>query len=59
MDEDVFGGIVVEFLIFILLEDMIFFKWEEFQEFNGFIIQYEISYQSIELLDLVVNVLGL
>ncbi|NIG58668.1 Receptor-type tyrosine-protein phosphatase U [Pontoporia blainvillei] len=37
---------------------MIFLKWEEPQEPNGLITQYEISYQSIESSDPAVNVPG-
>ncbi|XP_025781768.1 receptor-type tyrosine-protein phosphatase U [Puma concolor] len=57
-DEDVPGGIAAESLTFTPLEDMIFLKWEEPQEPNGLITQYEISYQSIESSDPVVNVPG-
>uniref|UniRef100_A0A8D0B6A3 protein-tyrosine-phosphatase n=1 Tax=Salvator merianae TaxID=96440 RepID=A0A8D0B6A3_SALMN len=57
-DEDVPGGIASESLIFTPLEDMIFLKWEEPVESNGVIIQYEISYQSIESSDPAVNVPG-
>uniref|UniRef100_G1PQT7 Protein tyrosine phosphatase receptor type U n=1 Tax=Myotis lucifugus TaxID=59463 RepID=G1PQT7_MYOLU len=58
-DEDaVPGGIAAESLTFTPLEDMIFLKWEEPQEPNGRITQYEISYQSIESSDPVVNVPG-
>uniref|UniRef100_A0A8C6BJ46 Receptor-type tyrosine-protein phosphatase U n=1 Tax=Monodon monoceros TaxID=40151 RepID=A0A8C6BJ46_MONMO len=57
-DEDVPGGIAAESLTFTPLEDMIFLKWEEPQEPNGLITQYEISYQSIESSDPAVNVPG-
>uniref|UniRef100_A0A2I3HJI8 Protein tyrosine phosphatase receptor type U n=1 Tax=Nomascus leucogenys TaxID=61853 RepID=A0A2I3HJI8_NOMLE len=57
-DEDVPSGIAAESLTFTPLEDMIFLKWEEPQEPNGLITQYEISYQSIESSDPVVNVPG-
>ncbi|XP_032103472.1 receptor-type tyrosine-protein phosphatase U [Sapajus apella] len=52
------GGIAAESLTFTPLEDMIFLKWEEPQEPNGLITQYEISYQSIESSDPAVNVPG-
>ncbi|XP_070315162.1 receptor-type tyrosine-protein phosphatase U isoform X3 [Odocoileus virginianus] len=57
-DEDVPGGIAAESLTFTPLEDMIFLKWEEPQEPNGLITQYEISYQSVESSDPAVNVPG-
>ncbi|XP_034815590.3 receptor-type tyrosine-protein phosphatase U isoform X1 [Pan paniscus] len=57
-DEDVPSGIAAESLTFTPLEDMIFLKWEEPQEPNGLITQYEISYQSIESSDPAVNVPG-
>ncbi|KAG8506785.1 Receptor-type tyrosine-protein phosphatase U [Galemys pyrenaicus] len=57
-DEDVPGRIAAESLTFTPLEDMIFLKWEEPQEPNGLITQYEISYQSIESSDPAVNVPG-
>ncbi|XP_060640646.2 receptor-type tyrosine-protein phosphatase U isoform X2 [Anolis sagrei] len=56
--EDFPGGIATESLIFTLLEDMIFLKWEEPAEPNGIITQYEISYQSIESSDPAINVPG-
>lgn len=37
------GGIAAESLTFTPLEDMIFLKWEEPQEPNGLITQYEVS----------------
>uniref|UniRef100_A0A8C0LKD5 Receptor-type tyrosine-protein phosphatase U n=1 Tax=Canis lupus dingo TaxID=286419 RepID=A0A8C0LKD5_CANLU len=55
-DED--GKSPTESLTFTPLEDMIFLKWEEPQEPNGLITQYEISYQSIESSDPAVNVPG-
>lgn len=37
------GGIAAESLTFTPLEDMIFLKWEEPQEPNGLITQYEVN----------------
>lgn len=37
------GGIAAESLTFTPLEDMIFLKWEEPQEPNGLITQYEVG----------------
>lgn len=37
------GGIAAESLTFTPLEDMIFLKWEEPQEPNGCITQYEVN----------------
>jgi hypothetical protein len=37
------GGIAAESLTFTPLEDMIFLKWEEPQEPNGLITQYEVK----------------
>lgn len=37
------GGISAESLTFTPLEDMIFLKWEEPQEPNGLITQYEVN----------------
>ncbi|XP_036411192.1 receptor-type tyrosine-protein phosphatase U-like [Megalops cyprinoides] len=57
-EEDVPGVIAADSLTFTPLDDMIFLKWEEPLEPNGLIIQYEISYQTIESSDPAVNVPG-
>ncbi|XP_048850224.1 receptor-type tyrosine-protein phosphatase U-like isoform X2 [Brienomyrus brachyistius] len=57
-EEDVPGVIATESLTFTPLDDMVFLKWEEPVEPNGLIIQYEISYQSIESSDPGINVPG-
>lgn len=41
------GGIAAESLTFTPLEDMIFLKWEEPQEPNGLITQYEVGKVSL------------
>ena len=41
------GGIAAESLTFTPLEDMIFLKWEEPQEPNGLITQYEVGLDPI------------
>lgn len=42
------GGIAAESLTFTPLEDMIFLKWEEPQEPNGLITQYEVGWALVD-----------